>query len=84
MHRLDNRQLAARSGELIAQLRSIAAEAKEAKAFVLITAPNDVLGRWIYAQMQEASGEQRLRASIEISDQSAVRLVVEPDPGAQP
>lgn len=76
VHTLDNRELAQRQPAIARQLEDIARLAAEHNTFVLITAPNDELGRWIYAQLQASLTDSRLRADIEIGEQASVRLVL--------
>ncbi len=76
VHTLDNRDLAQRQQAVVRQLEDIARLAAEHNTFVLITAPNDELGRWIYAQLQASMTDARLRADIEIGEQASVRLVL--------
>ena len=73
---LDVRELRNRNGTLSQQLRDLADIVVAENAFVLITAPNDELGRWIYAQMQDAVVDYRVRGDIEIGEQPTVRLVL--------
>ncbi|MDF1624045.1 MAG: hypothetical protein P1V33_11310 [Pseudohongiella nitratireducens] len=58
-------------------LRQIASTVSEINAFVLITAPSDEMGRWMYSQVQSGMVNSRIRADIEIGEQSSVRLVVQ-------
>ena len=58
-------------------LRQIASTVSEINAFVLITAPSDEMGRWMYAQVQSGMANSRIRADIEIGEQPSVRLVVQ-------
>lgn len=76
VHTLNNRELAGRQETLSQRLREIAALVAENDTFVMITAPNDEQGRWIYAQLQESLPGSRLRADIEIGDQASIRLVL--------
>jgi hypothetical protein len=76
VHTINAGQLNARSDTLVAQLQEIAVQVRDQNFFLMITAPNDTLGRWIYAQMQGAVEGYRLRADIEIGEQPAVRLVL--------
>ena len=55
-------------------LTDIARQAREHDAFVLITAPDDELGRWIYSAMRESVPGYRLRGNIEISSGALIRL----------
>jgi len=75
VHTINARELSSRSETLIEQLQEIAVQIRDLDLFLMITAPNDTLGRWIYAQMQSAVEGYRLRADIEIGEQPAVRLV---------
>ena len=79
IHSLDARDLANRSDELMAQLASIAVQARESGAFFLITAPNDAQARWIYAQMQAAVEGHRLRGNIELGESPTIRLILPTD-----
>ena len=55
-------------------LAEIAAQARENNAFVLITAPDDDLARWMYSVMRESVSGFRLRGNIEISGVTLIRL----------
>lgn len=72
---LNARDVIARQASVVTQLQELASVIADANAFVLITAPNDELGRWMYAQIQEAAGDFRVRGDIEIGEQPSVRLV---------
>jgi tetratricopeptide (TPR) repeat protein len=76
VHILNARDLRTRLPAVSAQLRELAAIVAKVDAFVLITAPNDEMGRWIYAQIQDALGDYRVRGDIEIGEQPTVRLVL--------
>ncbi|MEX0740220.1 MAG: hypothetical protein WD071_12835 [Pseudohongiella sp.] len=76
VHTLNNRELAGRQPTISRQLEDIARLVAENNTFVLITAPSDELGRWIYAQLQGAMTESRLRADIEIGEQASIRLIL--------
>jgi len=76
VHTLSNRELAERQPSISRQLEKIARVVAENNTFVLITAPSDELGRWIYAQLQSAMTDSRLRADIEIGEQASIRLVL--------
>jgi len=76
VHTLSNRDLLQRQPAIARQLEDIARLAVENNTFVLITAPNDELGRWIYAQLQAAMTDARLRADIEIGEQASIRLIL--------
>ncbi len=79
IHSLNARDLANRAESLTAQLASIAVQARESGAFFLITAPNDALARWIYAQMQSAVEGHRLRGNIELGESPTIRLIMPSD-----
>lgn len=72
---LNARDVIARQPSVTVQLQELAKVIADANAFVLITAPNDELGRWMYAQIQDALGDYRVRGDIEIGEQPSVRLV---------
>ena len=55
-------------------LAGIAAQARDHDAFVLITAPDDELARWMYTTMRESVAGYRLRGNIEISGVTLIRL----------
>jgi hypothetical protein len=76
VHLIDARQLSARNDSVVRQLRDIAMVLADLNAFVLITAPSDESGRWIYLQMQEALADFRVRGDIEIGEQPSIRLVI--------
>lgn len=76
VHPLDVRELRNREAALTRQLQELARVVEDINAFVLITAPTDELGRWIYAQLQEGLLDYRIRGDIEIGAQPTVRLVV--------
>jgi tetratricopeptide (TPR) repeat protein len=76
VHKLNNRELAQRQPAIVQKLEEIAGLVAASNTFVLITAPNDELGRWIYAQLQTSMAQARLRADIEIGEQASVRLVL--------
>jgi len=78
VHLLDVGAVRARDAERLPELATLALTAREDGLFVLITAPDDAIGRWIYGQMQEALEEHRLRGDIEIGQQPSVRLVHPP------
>lgn len=76
VHTLNNRELAGRQPSVTQQLEDIARLVVENNTFVMITAPNDEQGRWIYAQLQTSMTGARLRADIEIGEQASVRLIL--------
>lgn len=73
--RLDPGVLADRSADLGARLRDLGARAKTADCRVTINARSDAEGRWIYRQLNSASGESRVRAKLAIASPPSVELV---------
>jgi tetratricopeptide (TPR) repeat protein len=73
---LSARDVIARQPSVVSQLQELALVIADANAFVLITAPNDELGRWMYAQIQDSLSDYRVRGDIEIGEQPSVRLVL--------
>lgn len=71
---LEERALRRRDDATRATLAGIAAQAREHGAFVLITAPDDELARWMYSTMRESVAGYRLRGNIEISGVTLIRL----------
>ena len=71
---LDDAEFSRRSAGAQLQLADIATKAKEIDAFVLITAPNDELARWIFLEMRSALNGYRLRGNIELARQTSIRL----------
>lgn len=76
VHPLNAGELRNRQPALARQLRELAGVVASVDAFVLITAPNDEMGRWIYAQLQDSLDDYRVRGDIEIGEQPTVRLVL--------
>jgi len=73
---LSSRDVINREAAVVARLRELAQVVAETNAFVMITAPNDEHGRWMYMQIQEGLGDIRVRGDIEIGEQASVRLVL--------
>ena len=71
---LEERALRRQDDAIRANLAEIAAQAREHDAFVLITAPDDELARWIYSTMRVSLTGYRLRGNIEISGATLIRL----------
>ena len=80
VHTLDGRSVANRSDVAREQLLAIAKDLAESRdeLFVLVTAPNDDQGRWMFTLIRDALDEPRLRGSIEIGSQPSVRLLRPP------
>ncbi len=71
---LEERTLRRQDDAIRATLADIATQAREHDAFVLITAPDDELARWMYSTMRESVAGYRLRGNIEISGVTLIRL----------
>ena len=71
---LNPQALLAQSDELQIELSSIAAQAREHDAFLLITAPNDAQARWVYGVMRESVTGYRIRSNIELGSHAIIRL----------
>lgn len=67
--------LAQRSSTLGERLRDLGGRAKAAACRVTINARSDAEGRWIYRQLNSASGEARVRARMAIASPPSVELV---------
>lgn len=77
VHRFEFTGVRNQQAAVAESLRQIASTVSETNAFVLITAPSDEMGRWMYAQVQSGMSNSRIRADIEIGEQPSVRLVVQ-------
>lgn len=64
--RIDERGLRKHSDAVVQQLQQLASELRETHQSVLIYAPSDALGRWMYQQMREAVPDYRIRGDIRI------------------
>lgn len=64
--------------ETTGQLIALGTEAKSGSCRTTITAPGDVEGRWMFQKMNEAQGEGRVRANMQIGSPPAVELVCFP------
>ena len=78
--RVDRAALRARQGALGARLAAFGKTGRQRGARVTIRAPSDADARWIYAQLNRAAGERRIRASIEIGLPPQVDVLVLPSP----
>lgn len=74
-----------RTTEAADALARLGVRARQANARVLIRAGSDVQGRWIYAQLNRAPGDRRIRAEMEIGwpPRVVVVLFAEPDSAAE-
>lgn len=78
VHSLDNSAVARRDATAILSSLSEPAQLLSANPdslYVVITAPDDEQGRWIYELMREQLDVQRLPGDIEIGGKASVRLV---------
>jgi len=71
---IDGDALRRQDPALAERLESIGARAKRGDLLVVIQAPRDELGRWIYQRMNEAPPKARLRARSEIGSPAGVTL----------
>ena len=74
-HPLQAAGLRQRSAQLEAQLHELGAAAHSKKAEVIIQAPNDSDGRWIYQIMNQAGETGRLSATFRFSSEPSVTLI---------
>lgn len=74
--RLDAELLRERHESVGFELEKIGVEAKASNALVRIFARSDAEGRWMYEQLNMASGSNRLRAQIEIRSPAQVELLI--------
>ena len=79
--RLDPAALAKRSAALGERLRGLGARAKNPGCRVTINARSDAEGRWVYRQLNSASGTTRVRARLAIASPPSVELVCPGQPG---
>lgn len=68
-----------RSEEAAVALTQFGAHARKANARVLIRAGSDAQGRWMYAQLNRAPGDRRIRAEMEIGWPPRVVVVLFPE-----
>ena len=69
-----------RTAEAADALARLGVRARQPNARVLIRAGNDVQGRWIYAQLNRAPGDRRIRAEMEIGWPPRVVVMLFADP----
>ncbi len=72
---LDQSGLKNRSTEVSRQLAALAELIRERDARVIIRAPSDRQGRWIYQQMNQRHEEYRIRANMQIESAAGVLLL---------
>lgn len=65
--------------DTVGQLMALGTEAKGGSCRTTIIAPGDVEGRWMFQKMNEAQGEGRVRANVQIGSPPGVDLVCFPD-----
>lgn len=80
VYTIDGRSVANRDETALETLREIASRIADdsSELFVLITAPSDEQGRWMFTQIRDALAEPRLRGDIEIGSQPSVRILNPP------
>ena len=61
--------------DTVGQLMALGTEAKGGSCRTTIIAPGDVEGRWMFQKMNEAQGEGRVRAIVQIGSPPGVDLV---------
>lgn len=71
---LDQQAVAGRDPALARRLAALGTRAKQQGLFVVIRAPRDAWGRWIYQQMNDAPPALRLRARSEVAREAALEL----------
>lgn len=72
---LDSQRLSEKAPELVQELHNLAARLPETGDFVLIVAPTDAEGRWIYRQLREAVPDYRVRGNIQLGSPPRIRLL---------
>lgn len=65
--------------DTVGQLIALGTEAKGGSCRTTIIAPGDIEGRWMFQKMNEADGEGRVRANVQIGSPPGVELVCFPD-----
>lgn len=73
--RLDGDQIRSRSAALVQVLGRLADQVRSENARVIIEAPNDAQGRWIYQQLNNRHEDYRIRANMRIDAQAGIRLL---------
>ncbi len=73
--RLDARELRLKSADLVLVLGRLADRVRAESARVVIQAPTDAQGRWIYRQLNQRHENFRIRASLRLDAQPGVRLL---------
>ncbi|MEH6471670.1 MAG: hypothetical protein V7752_10480 [Halopseudomonas sp.] len=73
--RLDRRQVKIKSPDLVQVLGRLADRIRAEDARVVIDAPTDSQGRWIYHQLNQRHEDYRVRANMRIESQPGVRLM---------
>jgi len=72
---LDWRKVSARSSKLAPQLHKLGGLARQPDCRAIISVSSDAEGRWIYQQMSQAPGDQRIAAQIRIESPAAVEVL---------
>lgn len=74
-YQLSTEGLNIRAAWITEELVEIGAEVQQKNAMVVITARSDAEARWIYQQLNDASGEVRVRAEVQLGTNPSVRLI---------
>jgi hypothetical protein len=67
--------LSSRSKDTRLALQTLGEQAKQPDCRAIITSANDAQGRWMYQQMNQADGANRLRAALETGAPSSVAVL---------
>jgi hypothetical protein len=73
--RLDAREVGLKSLDLVRVLGRLADRIRAENARVVIQAPTDAQGRWIYQQLNRRHEDFRIRANLRLDAQPGVRLL---------
>ncbi|MCZ6617014.1 MAG: hypothetical protein O7E57_02685 [Gammaproteobacteria bacterium] len=72
---LDKSLLSARSETLLQPLTELGGKARAENCRTTITARSDAEGRWLYRQLNQAKGERRIRAQLQIGSPPQVEVL---------
>ena len=73
--KLDKSLLSARSETLLQPLTELGEKARAEDCRTTITARSDAEGRWLYQQLNQAKGERRIRAQLQIGSPPQVEVL---------
>lgn len=74
-YQLSTEGLNIRAAWITEELVEIGAEVQQKNAMVVITARSDAEARWIYQQLNDATGDVRVRAEVQLGTNPSVRLI---------